>query len=84
LYLRGAKANRDAIGSFVRVEAYGKFQVDLVRNGGSYLSHDDPRLHFGLKNCESVDRVVVRWEGGKEQVVMRPALNRYITVQEPF
>ena len=84
LHLRGTRTNRDGIGAFVRVEACGKFQVDTVRNGGSYLSHDDPRLHFGLGNCESVERVVVRWQGGKEQVVSRPAINRYTTVREPL
>ena len=83
LHLRGTKTNRDAIGAFVRVEACGKAQVDSVRNGGSYLSHDDPRLHFGIGNCESVEKVVVGWPGGKEQVVMKPAVNRYSTIREP-
>jgi len=83
LHLRGFKKNRDAIGAFVRVEACGKIQVDSVRAGGSYLSRDDPRLHFGMGSCVTVDRVIVRWPGGREQVILRPPINRYSIIQEP-
>jgi hypothetical protein len=47
LRLRGTRGNRDAIGATVMVEACGKRQYDTVRNGGSYISANDPRLHFG-------------------------------------
>ena len=60
LSLRGTRSNRDAIGASVQLEACGAVQYDSVRNGGSYLSRNDPRLHFGLGNCAKVDRLTVR------------------------
>jgi enediyne biosynthesis protein E4 len=83
LHLRGFKKNRDAIGAFVRAEACGKFQVDSVRAGSSYLSRDDPRLHFGIGSCVTLDRVIVTWPGGREQVISQPPVNRYSTIREP-
>jgi hypothetical protein len=57
-----------AIGAKVKLTACGKTQVDEVRAGGSYLSQHDTRLHFGLADCRSVDRVEVRWPNGEVTV----------------
>ena len=34
--------------------------------GGSYLSSEDPRAHFGLGGADTVARVTVRWPDGTE------------------
>jgi hypothetical protein len=34
--------------------------------GGSYLSSEDPRLHFGLGTATTVDRLVIQLPGGRE------------------
>jgi hypothetical protein len=83
LSLRGTRSNRDAIGAGVQVAACGQTQFDTVRNGGSYLSRDDPRLHFGLGACAKVDRVTVRWPSGRVQEVSGVAVNRYTSIEEP-
>ena len=83
LELRGTKSNRDAIGATVRITACGADSVDSVRNGGSYISRNDPRLHFGLGGCDKVSRVAIRWPGGKEQVLTDLPSDRYTTVEEP-
>jgi hypothetical protein len=83
LRLRGTRSNRDAIGASVRIESCGKKQFDTVRNGGSYLSRNDPRLHFGLGACAKVDRVTITWPRGAVQVLNQLNLNRYTTVEEP-
>ncbi len=44
-------------------------QFDTVRNGGSYLSRNDPRLHFGLGTCNKIDRVTIKWPRSGTQVV---------------
>jgi hypothetical protein len=80
--LQGTKCNRDAIGAVVRVEACGQRQSDAVRNGGSYLSRNDPRLHFGLGACSKLDRVSVAWPDGTKQEVREPAVNRYVEIFE--
>ena len=46
------------------IQAGGLTQMDEVRSGGSYLSQNDLRLHFGLGHNKKVDRLTVRWPSG--------------------
>jgi enediyne biosynthesis protein E4 len=82
LSLRGTKCNRDAIGALVTVQACGQQQSDAVRNGGSYLSRDDPRLHFGLGSCEKPDWVSVAWPDGTKQQIRDVPMSKYSTIVE--
>jgi hypothetical protein len=81
--LRGTRSNRDAIGARISVQACGVSQFDTVRNGGSYLSRNDPRIHFGLGHCSAMDRVTIVWPRGTVQVLEKAPLNRYNAVVEP-
>ena len=84
LTLRGTRGNRDAIGASVELEACGQRQIDSVKSGGSYLSRNDPRLHFGLGACNKIDRLTVRWPGSAAtQVLTKVPLNQYVTIEEP-
>jgi hypothetical protein len=83
LQLRGTRSNRDGIGASVQIEHCGKTQFDTVRNGGSYLSRNDPRLHFGLGACAKVDRVTIKWPSGTVQVLTDLPANRYTAIEEP-
>jgi hypothetical protein len=65
LSLRGTVSNRSAIGAKVKITAGGLVQYDHVRAGGSFLSSNDPRLHFGLGNRKRVDSIEIRWPTGK-------------------
>lgn len=82
LRLRGTYSNRDAIGALVNVTACGKRQMDSVRNGGSYISANDPRLHFGLGACGQVDEVSVQWPRGGTQIEKNISVNQYLTIAE--
>lgn len=62
--LQGTRSNRLAIGAKVTVVASKVTQVDEVRSGGSYLSQNDLRLHFGLGSATGVDSVEIRWPSG--------------------
>lgn len=65
--LIGTKSNASAIGARVRVTAGNLVQFDEVRGGGSYLSQNDPRLHFGLESHAMMDRVEVSWPSGSTE-----------------
>jgi hypothetical protein len=65
--LGGTKSNRSAIGARVTVEAGGRRQIDEVMSGGSYYSHSDMTLYFGLGQASSVNRLQVRWPSGAVQ-----------------
>lgn len=64
LRLIGASHNRDAVGARVTLEHADIRQIAEVRSGGSYLSHNDMRVHFGLGRQTGVPRVTVRWPDG--------------------
>jgi hypothetical protein len=57
-------------------------QVDEVRSGGSYLSQNDLRIHFGLGNANTVDRLEVRWPSGRTEVLSGLAANHFYVVKE--
>ena len=82
LHLRGTTSNRDALGARVEIQACGKKQVASLHNGGSYLSRDDPRLHFGLGSCGQVDELTIVWPNGKVQKEKNLEVNRYLTIEE--
>jgi hypothetical protein len=54
-------ADRDAVGARVRVVAGQRTQVRDVRASSSCLGQNDLRLHFGLRDAATVDRIEVRW-----------------------
>ena len=61
LKLRGTVSNRDAIGARVTVKTGKLSQLREVKSGGSYQSHSDFRLHFGLGETQSADEIKIRW-----------------------
>jgi len=59
---------------------------ELVREslaGSSYLSSEDPRLHFGLGTAGSVSELVIRWPVGQETVIQDVAANQILTAEQP-
>jgi len=64
LELAGAASNRSAIGALIKITAGGVSQTDEIHSGGSYLSQNDFRLHFGLGAATTVDKIEVRWPSG--------------------
>ena len=80
--LVGTRSNRLALGAKVRVVAGSLSEIDEVRSGGSYLSQNDLRLHFGLGPADKVDRVEVRWPSGSTQTLQNLASDRFYIVKE--
>jgi hypothetical protein len=81
-HLIGTKSNRAAIGARVTVRAGGMTQFDEVRGGGSYLSQNDLRLHFGLGSAAKIDSVEVRWPSGKTESFKDLAADKIYTIIE--
>ena len=57
--------------------------VREIHAGSSYLSSEDPRLHFGLGKYESVPRIVVRWPDGVSITLSNVPSNQLIEVRRP-
>jgi hypothetical protein len=82
LHLIGTESNRDAIGARVKVTVNGVTQIDQKKGGCGYLSQNDPRLHFGLGDAESVDKIEINWPAGTEQVLEDVTANRIMVIEE--
>ena len=82
LQLRGVTSNRSGVGAQVTVVAGDLVQVDEVHSGRGYQSHWGSRLHFGLGDHESVDRIKVRWLGGGVDILQNVAADERLTVTE--
>lgn len=80
--LVGTQSNHSAIGAEVVVESGGSKQRQVVDGGMGFASQNDRRLHFGLGKVERVDRVVIRWPTGEEQVVTTPLIDELHTIIE--
>jgi hypothetical protein len=61
--VQGTKSNRSAIGSRIVLRYGGKTQVQELMSQSSYVSSNDPRLHFGLGSFDpSTSRFAGPWE----------------------
>ena len=80
--LAGSKSNRMAIGARIKVVAGGMAQTDEVHSGGSYLSQNDTRLHFGLGSAKKIDHVEIRWPSGAVETLDGLDANQFYSVLE--
>jgi hypothetical protein len=80
--LEGTDSNRDAIGARVDIEAGGRKQVAMVRSGGSYLSHNDMRIHFGIGTADRIDRVRILWPSGRVDWFHDLPAGRFVRIRE--
>ncbi len=80
--LEGRALNRGAVGATVVVRAGSLTQRAERRAGDSYLSHSDPRLHFGLGDHKTVNSVEVRWPNGVIQRFLEVPANGFIRIVE--
>src|SRR5262249_15845020 len=67
---QGGKSNRSASGALVRVfwtmkgSSRTQEQVQVVSGGNGYASQNMRRLHFGLGEEATIEKVVIEWPGG--------------------
>ena len=82
--LIGRQANRNAIGSTVRVQCQGRTSVTPAKGGSSYLSSHDPRLLITVPADATDLRLQVVWpsgrnsqfdglQSGRDYVILEPA-----------
>jgi hypothetical protein len=80
--LQGVKSNRVALNARIRATAGDLVQTGEVVSGGSYLSQNDLRIHFGLGAHDKLDKAEVIWPGGKVETLTHLAADRFYVVRE--
>jgi hypothetical protein len=78
----GPKSPRDAVGATAYLTANGLRQRADVLSGGSYASSNDQRLHFGLGQSSTMEKLEIHWPSGVVEQVTLPGVDRYYTVEE--
>jgi hypothetical protein len=79
--LEGTRSNRSAIGARILAHYDGKVQAQAVLSQASYMSFNDPRIHFGLGTATSAD-IEVFWPSGAVEKFPAQAAGRLITILE--
>lgn len=81
--LVGTTCNRSAIGARVRVVTGDHAQIDEVQSGGSVMSQNDLRLHFGLGKANLIDSIEVLWPTTQEvESFAKVEANQILTIVE--
>src|SRR3984893_7811375 len=80
--LAGTKSNRLAIGAKVKIMAGGTTQTEEIHSGGSYLSQNDLRVHFGLEKATTIESVEIRWPSGAMDRLKNLAVDQFYAVLE--
>jgi enediyne biosynthesis protein E4 len=80
--LIGAKSNKMGIGARLTVKSGRLVQFGEVRGGGSYISQNDPRLHFGLGADDRMNEVQIQWPSGKIELLRELAADFIYTIVE--
>lgn len=78
----GPKSPRDAVGTTVYLTANGIRQREDVMSGGSYISSNDQRPHFGLADATDPGTAEIHWPSGKVETVKIPQADRIYTITE--
>jgi hypothetical protein len=78
----GQKSPRDAVGATIYLTANGMRQREDVMSGGSFISSNDPRAHFGLGDATEAGTAEIHWPSGFKETVALPAVDRIYTVTE--
>jgi len=80
--LAGTKSNRLAIGARLKLVAGGMTQTAEIFSGGSYLSNNDFRVHFGLNDATKIDSLEIRWPSGKVETITNIKADQFYSVLE--
>jgi hypothetical protein len=78
----GPKSPRDAIGATVYLNRAQLHQRADVLSGGSYISSNDQRVHFGLGDATTIDGLEIHWPDGEKERVKLAAVDRIYTVTQ--
>ncbi|MBW4038626.1 MAG: CRTAC1 family protein [Acidobacteria bacterium] len=82
LELAGTKSNRLALNARIRITSGSLTQIGEVLSGGSYISQNDLRLHFGLGAATKADTVEITWPSGTKEIIKDLPADHFYSVLE--
>lgn len=80
--LIGRTSARQPVGASVILKTDAGMSLRTTSGGGSYLSHGENDVHFGLPLGEQAIHAIVKWPSGQEQIVKAIQRGENTTVVE--
>jgi enediyne biosynthesis protein E4 len=80
--LVGDKGNTYGIGAKVTIYQKGKLQMQAQQPTRGFQSSVEPLLNFGLKSDKKIDSLVVTWQDGRKQIVIHPATDKLLVLNQ--
>ena len=78
----GTKSNKSGIGTRIKLIIGDSKQYQEVQSGGSYLSFNDLRAHFGVGNAKKIDLIEIHWPSGHVDQYENLAVNyRFVATE---
>jgi hypothetical protein len=82
LMLVGSEGPASAIGAKVTVTTATQIQVRINQWATTYLSYNDPRIHFGLGSAGAIESVEIKWPSGVTERFGDVAADRYTLIRQ--
>jgi hypothetical protein len=82
LMLVGSEGPASAIGAKVTVTTATQSQVRINQWATTYLSYNDPRIHFGLGSAGAIESVEIKWPSGVTERFGDVAADRYTLIRQ--
>ena len=82
LFVQAITHNRDAIGARVTLRTESRTLTGYVLPGSSYLSSNEPLVHFGLGTTDDIQAIEVQWPDGTRERFPGTTVNRKTTVYQ--
>ncbi|MES2797037.1 MAG: CRTAC1 family protein [Bacteroidota bacterium] len=81
--LVGKIADNQGIGARVEVHCADLKMIREIDGGASsHLSQNSTIAHFGLGKMSKIDKIIITWVGGKQQVLENQKINTLIVIHE--
>ncbi|UKM66503.1 VCBS repeat-containing protein [Flavobacteriaceae bacterium GSB9] len=77
---KGSANNKKGIGAKATVHVASHKKIRYNQPVRGFQSSVETTLHFGLKNLENIDSLVVEWPGGKTNTLFNLSTNQVVTV----
>ena len=81
--LVGKQSNAWGLGAKVTLTTSDGTQVRMLSPMTGYLSSNDPRVHFGIRQATKIDRLTIQWPSGHVQTLEDIEPQATLTITEP-
>lgn len=81
--LIGITSNRSAVGARLTLKTSSGTQIRQISGGGSYLSHSDSAVFWGIPSGAKLIELTIHWPSGIKQVLPELKLNQTHQITEP-